>query len=478
MSDIYLKLDNEVATITKADTIASGDVDTVNVNIEFSDEWNDFPIKTMCVHTITYDEKVLGTNFVGISSEGIAVIPQKTLSKAGKLFMSVIGETTDKKVLTSTWAILTIRNGANCEVSYDEVDVLGRLLPAGGNGGDFLVKASDEDYDYSWGTPDTFIDTEMSDESQHAVENRVIKAYVDKSGNCVSPIYDLTRMTCTETYARLKTAIAENKTIFPAIRTSDKKVIYGIGDVVENTDRELKLFCVTSENGKVYMPITIYHNADDVIIRKDGVGREIQNLMAGDYVEIKNEEVSVKAVTKSNELYGVKDKLATADAIYGLVQATKANIENNLGPRIAGKQDKLTAGDNITISENNVISADVPEVDSDAFFVTYTCTTNATGEIDQDKNTRDKSFEELYDAIANNKTIYFTVITKTVWGTEEIKTYCSDYYNQTKQMQDIISLYGSSVTAGTTATVNSIEKMTIDNYHNGDSDVIGIHKKK
>lgn len=179
MSDIYITLNNEIARVTSADQLSSGDVDTVNVHFTFSEEWDAFPLKTMCVHTITKNEDKIGGNFVGISQEGIAVVPQKALSQAGKLFMAVVGENTEGTILTSSWATLRIVPGADFIVEDDENDVLGRLLPAGGEQGDFLVKASDEDYDYTWGGVEYSFDSEMSDTSLNGVQNAVIKAYVD-----------------------------------------------------------------------------------------------------------------------------------------------------------------------------------------------------------------------------------------------------------------------------------------------------------
>lgn len=151
MSDIYIRLNNEDADITDADLISSGDVDTVNVHFTFSEEWDAFPVRTMCVHAITKEEENrIGTNFIGITSEGLSVVPQGALAKAGRLFIAVVGENPNKQVLTSTWVTLKIRQGADFLVPDDEVDVFGRLMPAGGNEGDILVKKSDENFDYTW----------------------------------------------------------------------------------------------------------------------------------------------------------------------------------------------------------------------------------------------------------------------------------------------------------------------------------------
>lgn len=151
MSEIYINVNNEDADITNADLISSGDIDTVEVHFSFSEQWDEFPVKTMCVHAITQDEEnKIGTNFIGITSEGLSVIPQGALTKPGRLFISVVGENPNGKVLTSTWVTLKIRRGADFIVEDDDVDVLGRLMPAGGNEGDILVKKSDENFDYAW----------------------------------------------------------------------------------------------------------------------------------------------------------------------------------------------------------------------------------------------------------------------------------------------------------------------------------------
>ena len=219
MSDIYVIVENEDASITDADLISSGDVNAVKAHFTFTENWDEYPIKTMFVYSITKaEENRIGTDFIGIDSEGIAIIPKETLSREGRLFLCVIGQKTDNEdVLTSTRVTLKIRKGFEIEIEDEDDDFLSRLLPAGGEQGEFLVKNSDNDFDYGWGKPDVIFDTEMSDESEHGVQNKVIKAYVDSMASGVSltvftinPFGTGTTVTCNKTYEELSTLIENN----------------------------------------------------------------------------------------------------------------------------------------------------------------------------------------------------------------------------------------------------------------------------
>lgn len=305
MSDIYVIVENEDASITDADLISSGDVNAVKAHFTFTENWDEYPIKTMFVYSITKaEENRIGTDFIGIDSEGIAIIPKETLSREGRLFLCVIGQKTDNEdVLTSTRVTLKIRKGFEIEIEDEDDDFLSRLLPAGGEQGEFLVKNSDNDFDYGWGKPDVIFDTEMSDESEHGVQNKVIKAYVDSMASGVSltvftinPFGTGTTVTCNKTYEELSTLIESNTFV-------------GV---------------VKSET------------------------------LTGEYCFMAIDEIVTSAGTKLFYAYSLK-----GDTKYKCVITTTSSSMSAQWTEIPSG-DEYTAGDNIDIT-NNVISADIVE---------------------------------------------------------------------------------------------------------------------
>ena len=304
MSDIYVIVENEDASITDADLISSGDVNAVKAHFTFTENWDEYPIKTMFVYSITKaEENKIGTDFIGIDSEGIAIIPKETLSREGRLFLCVIGQKTDNEdVLTSTRVTLKIRKGFEIEIEDEDDDFLSRLLPAGGEQGEFLVKNSDNDFDYGWGKPDVIFDTEMSDESEHGVQNKVIKAYVDSMASGVSltvftinPFGTGTTVTCNKTYEELSTLI-ENNTFVGVVKSETPTGEFCFMDIYEIvTSAGTKLFYAYSLKGdtKYKCVITTTSSSMSAQWAEMPSGDEYT---AGDNIDIVNNVISADIV--------------------------------------------------------------------------------------------------------------------------------------------------------------------------------------
>lgn len=302
MSEIFINLNNEDADITNADLISSGDVDTVEVHFSFSEEWNEFPVKTMCVHAITQDEEnKIGTNFIGITSEGLSVVPQGALAKAGRLFIAVVGENPNGKILTSTWVTLKIRRGADFLVKDDDVDVLGRLMPAGGNEGDILVKNSDENFDYAW---------KPSSESLEAGLNISIVDQVISS-NCFREVEEL-----------------------PEIGVAG--VIY----ILDNTESpDVEGVFTWDASAEQYISFgKSYTAGDNITISEQGViSATDTTYTAGDNIQISNENV-----------------ITATDTTYTAGQ----NIQINSNNEISATDTTYSAGNGLDLDANNVFKAD------------------------------------------------------------------------------------------------------------------------
>ena len=302
MSDIYIRLNNEDADITNADLISSGDVDTVEVHFSFSEEWNEFPVKTMCVHTITQDEEnKIGTNFIGITSEGLSVVPQGALAKPGRLFIAVVGENPNGKILTSTWVTLKIRRGADFLVEDDDVDVLGRLMPAGGNEGDILVKNSDENFDYTW---------KPSSESLEAGLNISI---IDKviSSNCFREVEELPEVGIAGViYILDNTESPDVEGVFTWDASSEQYISFGKSYTAGNN-------ITISEQGVISATDTTY--------------------TAGNNIQISNENV-----------------ISATDTTYTAGQ----NIQINNNNEISATDTTYSAGNGLDLNSENVFKAD------------------------------------------------------------------------------------------------------------------------
>lgn len=304
MSDIYVIVENEDASITDADLISSGDVNAVKAHFTFTENWDEYPIKTMFVYSITKaEENRIGTDFIGIDSEGIAIIPKETLSREGRLFLCVIGQKTDNEdVLTSTRVTLKIRKGFEIEIEDEDDDFLSRLLPAGGEQGEFLVKNSDNDFDYGWGKPDVIFDTEMSDESEHGVQNKVIKAYVDSMASGVSltvftinPFGTGTTVTCNKTYEELSTLI-ENNTFVGVVKSetpTGEFCFMAIDEIV--TSAGTKLFYAYSLKGDTKYKCVITTTSSSMSAQWAEIPSG-DEYTAGDNIDIINNVISADIV--------------------------------------------------------------------------------------------------------------------------------------------------------------------------------------
>lgn len=292
MSDIYIRLNNEDADITDADLISSGDVDTVNVHFTFSEEWDAFPVKTMCVHAITKEEENrIGTNFIGITSEGLSVVPQGALAKAGRLFIAVVGENPNKQVLTSTWVTLKIRQGADFLVPDDEVDVFGRLMPAGGNEGDILVKKSDENFDYTW---------KPSSESLEAGLNITILDNVISS-NCFREVEELPEEGIAGViYILDNTETPDVEGVFTWDATTEQYISFGKSYTAGNNIQ-------ISEQGVISATDTTYSAGDNIQINSNNeISATDTTYSAGDNIQINGNNV----ISATDTTYSAGDNMS------------------------------------------------------------------------------------------------------------------------------------------------------------------------
>lgn len=307
MSEIFINLNNEDADITNADLISSGDVDTVEVHFSFSEEWNEFPVKTMCVHAITQDEEnKIGTNFIGITSEGLSVVPQGALAKAGRLFIAVVGENPNGKILTSTWVTLKIRRGADFLVEDDDVDVLGRLMPAGGKEGDILVKKTDENFDYAW--------KPSSESLQPGLNISIIDQVI--SSNCFREVEELPETgTAGVIYILDNTESPDVEGVFTWDASAEQYISFGksytAGDNI-----------TISEQGVISATDTTYTAGDNIQISNENVITATDTTYsAGDNVQINGNNV----ISATDTTYAAGDGI---DIISGVVSTSASKVLN------------------------------------------------------------------------------------------------------------------------------------------------------
>lgn len=109
MTTIYLTATDQLLAVSQKPKIASGDVNSVKVHIDFDSEWNKYTGKTAVFHTTNdatiYEQLIL-------SSE--CIIPHEVLNKEGTLFIGVRGVSTDGgAVKTSTLVKYKIVKGAD-----------------------------------------------------------------------------------------------------------------------------------------------------------------------------------------------------------------------------------------------------------------------------------------------------------------------------------------------------------------------------
>ena len=165
MSDIYINVENEIATGTCDDTITSGDVNSVTVHFTFDDVWND-TVKTAVFYTNNDTEDFYAQL---LDEDDTCLVPEEVLQLPCRLFIGVFGDK-DNTRITSSYVKVRIKKGTDTSLAIEiaTVDLYGQIvqkladitelaskleateLPIGGTAGQVLSKVSDSDYDTEW----------------------------------------------------------------------------------------------------------------------------------------------------------------------------------------------------------------------------------------------------------------------------------------------------------------------------------------
>lgn len=111
-----------------------------------------------------------------------------------------------------------------------------------------------------------------------------------------------------------------------------------------------------------YTATTDYYIMSNITIEEDEQAASIMQLVT----EVKNDLTTESAERKAKD-EEIADSVAELGTDVELIRTTFSEYTTDLNERINTKQDKLTAGANITI-ENNVISANVTDIDLDDYY--------------------------------------------------------------------------------------------------------------
>ena len=98
MTTISLTANDQLLTAISKPVLATGNINSTIIHVDFSDEWNDYGKKAMFINSNDKDnpeERVL--------SQGECIVPPKVLTKPGILYIGVYGANDDGAVKTSTF---------------------------------------------------------------------------------------------------------------------------------------------------------------------------------------------------------------------------------------------------------------------------------------------------------------------------------------------------------------------------------------
>lgn len=108
MTKISLFTKDQVLMTTHKVKIASGDIDSVTLEVTFDEKWDAFTSKTAIFDNSNYTESIPDRLLV----DGRCVVPWEALSVAGALTIGIVGDAVDGRKKTSTLAKLNILPGA------------------------------------------------------------------------------------------------------------------------------------------------------------------------------------------------------------------------------------------------------------------------------------------------------------------------------------------------------------------------------
>ena len=107
MTTISLTANDQLLTAISKPVTATGNINSIMIHVDFSDEWNGYGKKAMFINSNDKDnpeERVL--------SQGECIVPPEVLTKPGILYIGVYGANDDGAVKTSTFVKCKLKQGA------------------------------------------------------------------------------------------------------------------------------------------------------------------------------------------------------------------------------------------------------------------------------------------------------------------------------------------------------------------------------
>ncbi len=127
--DINIKIDGQIARITNAAEICSGNIKVNGLAFEFSKEWDEFPTKTAVIYVDDYDEKTATNVLIEDNRVDADLLPADLFKKKCVLYVGVIGSNDNEQRITSTVVGQRIKKGTPTDaVQLVDIDIFAQII--------------------------------------------------------------------------------------------------------------------------------------------------------------------------------------------------------------------------------------------------------------------------------------------------------------------------------------------------------------